>query len=257
MLKSPFKFLGFNGHAKTPKPNPQNERKKKGLGKLRKVRHPANTSRVVTDSEGKQSGEHNQNQVRASVSSSACNRIRTMYSPQVHRPSVHNTDAIHPFSPHTQSYDSENNDLSSSISVNPSRNSSGGRAQAPISGDPNRLQTSTPSVRRDSLGGGNSFQTHEWDGDHGGVQDWINIGLDYIPKGIVSAIMAPERSTPSNVDPHQHEPEAQEHHDENDNLKKASPIVSQADPLEEENRGRKENVSKHDRESRNVRRIKL
>ena len=133
----------------------------------------------------------------------------------------------------------------------------------PISGDPNRLWTSTPSVRRDSLGGGNSFQTHEWDGDHGGVQNWINNGPDYIPK----RIMAPEMSTPFNVDPHdQHE--AQEHHDENDNLKKQSqqqnsetstPIVSQANPFEEdENPARKKNVSKHDhRERGKVRRIKL
>jgi len=67
--------------------------------------------------------------------------------------------------------------------------------------------------------------------------------------------MAPERSTPFNVNPHQHE--AQEHHDENDNLKKTSqqqnsetysPIVSQANPLEEdENRAKRENVSKLDR----------
>ena len=108
MLKSPFKFLGFNGRAKTPKPNPQNERKMKGLGKLRKVRHPTNSiadrpsipmekeleadiSTVVT--EGKYSGEHYQNQVRASVSS-ACNRIRTMYSPRVYRPSAHPISTI-------------------------------------------------------------------------------------------------------------------------------------------------------------------
>ena len=184
---------------------------------------------------------------------------------------IHNTDAIHPISPHTQAY--ENNDLSSSIIVDPtgSQNSSGGkkpRAQASISGDPNRL---SPSVRRDSLGGGSSSQTHEWDGDHGlgGVQDWINSGPDYIPKRTM-AIMAPEleRSTPINVDPHQHE--AQEHHDENDNMEKASqqrnsetsynPIVSQANPLpvEDENRAGRENVSKHDhRESRKVRRIKI
>ena len=137
--------------------------------------------------------------------------------------------------------------------VDPSRNSSGGtkpRAQAPISGDPNRLWTSTPSVRRDLLGGGNSFQTHEWDVDHGGVQDWISNGLDYIPK----RIMAPERSTPFNVDPH----ETQEHHDENDNLKKTShdqqrnsetytPILSQAILLEEdENRAWRESASKHE-----------
>ena len=92
------------------------------------------------------------------------------------------------------------------------------RAQAPVSDD---------YTRKDSLGGGNSFQTHEWDGDHGGVQDWINKGPDYIRKRII----APERSTPFNVDPQQHE--AQEHRDENDNLKKASqqqnsPILSQA-----------------------------
>lgn len=173
-------------------------------------------------------------------------------------PDIYNTDAIHSFSPHTQAY--ENNDLSSSIFVDPSsRNSSGGkkpRAETPISGD-------FTSVRRDSLGGGNSFQTHEWDGDHGGVQNWIKNGPDYIPK----RIMAPEMSTPFNVDPHQHEPEVQKHSDENDNLKKASqqqnsetytPIVSQANPLEEdENRAGRENVSKHDHgERRKVRRVK-
>lgn len=75
--------------------------------------------------------------------------------------------------------------------------------------------------------------------------------------------MPPEGSTSFNADPHQHE--AQEHHDENDNLKKASqqqnsetysPIVSQANPLEkDENRARRENVSKHDHPE--VRRIKL
>ena len=95
------------------------------------------------------------------------------------------------------------------------------------------------------------------------MQDWINKGADYIPK----RIMAPDRSTPFNVDPHQHK--AQEHQDdENDNLKKASqqqnietysPIVSLAKPLEEdENRARRENVSQHDHpESRKVRRTKL
>ena len=78
--------------------------------------------------------------------------------------------------------------------------------------------------------------------------------------------MAPERPTTFNVDSHQHE--AQEHHDENDNLKKASrqqnsetynPIVSQANPFEEdENRARRENVSKHDHsEKRKVKQIKL
>lgn len=67
-------------------------------------------------------------------------------------------------------------------------------------------------------------------------------------------------------DLHQHE--AQEHHDENDNLKKASkqqnsetysPIVSQANPFEEdENRARRENVRKHDHpERKEVRLIKL
>jgi len=145
-------------------------------------------------------------------------------------PDIHNSDAIHPVSLHTQAY--ENNDLSSSIFVDPtgSQNSPGGkkpRAQASISGDPNRL---SPSVRRDSLGGGNSSQTHEWDGDHGGVQDWINSGADYVLKRIMA---------PDNVDPHQHE--AQEHHNENDDMEKASqqrnsetptdPIVSQANPL--------------------------
>jgi len=75
--------------------------------------------------------------------------------------------------------------------------------------------------------------------------------------------MAPE-ATAFNVDPHQHE--AQEHHDESDNLKKASqqrnsetysPIVSQANPLEEGNHARRD-VSKHDHhEGRKVRRIKL
>ena len=75
--------------------------------------------------------------------------------------------------------------------------------------------------------------------------------------------MAPERSTPFNVDQRQHE--AQEHHDETDNLKKASqpqnsetysPIVSHPNPLkEDENRARRENVSKHDNpERRKVRR---
>ena len=109
MLKSPFRFLGFNARAKTPKPNPRNEIKKKGLGKLRKVRHPANTSVSITDrpsipmekelevpmvdTEGKHSGEHYQNQVRASVSS-VCNRIRTMYSPRVHRSSAHPISTI-------------------------------------------------------------------------------------------------------------------------------------------------------------------
>ena len=96
------------------------------------------------------------------------------------------------------------------------------------------------------------------------MQDWVSSGPGYIPK----RIMAPEGSTPFNVDPHQHE--TQEHHDENDNLKKASqqqhsethtPIVSQANPLEEdENRARRENVSKHDhpsREREKVRQIKL
>lgn len=78
--------------------------------------------------------------------------------------------------------------------------------------------------------------------------------------------MAPERSIPFNVDPYQHE--AQEHHDENENLKKTSqqqnsetytPIVSQVNPLEEdENRARRENVSEHDhRERIKVRQIKL
>lgn len=91
MLKSPFKLLGFfNGQAKTPRPNPQNERKMKG--KLRKVRHPANASVSIGDrpsvpmdkglevdipTEGKHSGENYQSQVRTSMSS-ACNRIRTM-----------------------------------------------------------------------------------------------------------------------------------------------------------------------------------
>lgn len=111
MLKSPFKFLGFGGHAKTPKPNPQNERKMKGPGKLRKVRRPTNTSadrpsismekglRSTVATEGKHSREHYQNQVRTSVSS-ACNRVvRTMSrcSPQVHRLSAHpiSTISIH------------------------------------------------------------------------------------------------------------------------------------------------------------------
>ena len=111
MLKSPFKFLGFNGHAKTSKPKPQNERKMKGPAKLRKIRHPANASVSIADrpsipmekeleadisTEGKHSGEHYQNQVRTSVPS-ACNRIRTIYSPRVYRhpistmlmPSIH------------------------------------------------------------------------------------------------------------------------------------------------------------------------
>ena len=109
MLKSPFKFLGFNGHAKTPKPNPQNERKM--TGKLRKVRRPANTSVNIADrpsipmekelevdtstvvTEGKHSGEHYQNQVRTSASS-VCNRIRTRYSPRVYRPSAHPISTI-------------------------------------------------------------------------------------------------------------------------------------------------------------------
>lgn len=107
MLKSPFKFLGFSGHAKTPKPNPQNERKTKGSGKLRKIRHPANTSVNIADrlsiptekgldrstvvTEGKYSGD--QNQVRTSVFS-ACNRIRTMYSPRIHRTSAHAISTI-------------------------------------------------------------------------------------------------------------------------------------------------------------------
>ena len=94
------------------------------------------------------------------------------------------------------------------------------------------------------------------------MQNWIKNGPDYIPK----RIMAPEISTPFNVDPHQHE--AQEHRDdENDNLKKASqqqnnetytPIVSQTNPLEEDkNHAKRENVSKHDHgERRKVRRIK-
>ena len=81
MLKSPFKFLGFSGHAKTPKPNPHNERKTKGPAKLRKVRRPADTSVNTADrpsipmkelkvnrstvvTEGKHSREHYQNQVR-------------------------------------------------------------------------------------------------------------------------------------------------------------------------------------------------
>ena len=102
MLKSPFKFLGFKRQAKTPNPSPQNERKRKGSGKLRKVRHSANIPASVSIAdrpsipekdivtEGKHSGEleHYQNQVRTSVSS-ACNRIRTMYSPRVHRSSAH------------------------------------------------------------------------------------------------------------------------------------------------------------------------
>ena len=81
------------------------------------------------------------------------------------------------------------------------------------------------------------------------MQDRINSGPDYIPKRIT----APERSTPLDVDPHQHE--AQEHL-ENDSMKKANqqqngetytPIVSQANPLEEgDNRAGKENVGKHD-----------
>lgn len=114
MLKSPFKFLGFSGRAKKPKPNPQidSERKIKGSGKLRKVRHSAasaNTSANIADrpsmekglkvdrstavTEGKHSGEHYQNQVRTSVSS-ACDRIRTMYSPRVHRSSAHPISTI-------------------------------------------------------------------------------------------------------------------------------------------------------------------
>lgn len=110
MLKSPFKFLGFNGHAKTPKQNPQNERKMSG--KLRKVRRPANTSVNIADrpsipmekeldadistvvTEGKHSGEYYQNQVRTSASP-ACNQIRTMYSPRVYRPSAHPMPSIH------------------------------------------------------------------------------------------------------------------------------------------------------------------
>ena len=79
--------------------------------------------------------------------------------------------------------------------------------------------------------------------------------------------MPPEKPTPLNVDQHQHE--AQEHHDENDNLQKKasqqqnserySPIVSQANPLEEdENRATTENVSKHDHPERSkVMRTKL
>ena len=115
MLKSPLKFLGFSGHAKTPKPNPQNERQMnlKGLGKLRKVRRPANTSVSIADrpsipmekelevdistvaTEGKHSvsGEHYENQVRTSVSS-ACNRIRTIYSLRVHQPLAHPISTI-------------------------------------------------------------------------------------------------------------------------------------------------------------------
>jgi hypothetical protein len=104
MLKSPFKFLGFNGFAKTPKPSPHNDRKTRG--KLRKVRHPANTTIDTADrpstpmgrkfevntstvvSKRRESGEHYQNQVSASASS-ACNWIRTMHSPRVYcrRPS--------------------------------------------------------------------------------------------------------------------------------------------------------------------------
>jgi hypothetical protein len=95
---------------------------------------------------------------------------------------------------------------------------------------------------------------------HGGVQDLIQ----NIPK----LIMAPERSTPFNVDPHQHEAQEHHDHDENDNLKKASqqqnsetysPIVSQANPLQEdENRARREGVSKHDHPERSkVKRTKL
>ena len=104
MLKSPFKFLGFGGRAKTPKANPQNDGKMKGPGKLRKVRHSANISANIADrpsildrptavAEGVHSEEHYQNQVRTSVSS-ACNRIRTMYSPRVHRSSAHPISTI-------------------------------------------------------------------------------------------------------------------------------------------------------------------
>ena len=80
--------------------------------------------------------------------------------------------------------------------------------------------------------------------------------------------MAPEMPPPLNVDPHQHD--GQEHHDENDNLQKKkasqqqnserhSPIASQANPLQEdENRARRENVSKHVLPERNkVRRTEL
>jgi hypothetical protein len=112
MLKSPFKFLGFSGHAKTPKPNPQNERTMKGPGKLRKVRHPsksANTSANIVDrplipmekglrstaaTEGKHSREHYQNQVRTSVSSACIRIVRTMYSLRVHRLSAHPISTI-------------------------------------------------------------------------------------------------------------------------------------------------------------------
>ena len=92
MLKSLFKFLGFGDHAKTPKTSPQRERKMKGPGKLRKVRHPTNTSANIADrpsiptekgsrlrstaaTEGKHSKEYYQNQVRTSISS-ACIQIR-------------------------------------------------------------------------------------------------------------------------------------------------------------------------------------
>lgn len=81
MLKSPFKFLGFNGFAKTPTPSPHNDRNDRTRGKLRKVRHPANTTIDTADrpstsmgrkfevdtsmvvSKRKESGEHYQNQV--------------------------------------------------------------------------------------------------------------------------------------------------------------------------------------------------
>ena len=128
------------------------------------------------------------------------------------------------------------------------------RVPRPISGDPNPLWTSIPSVHRGSFGGDSLT-------DHGGMQDRVSSGPDYIPK----RIMAPERFT-RNVDPHQHDDAQEQHEAENDNLKKASqqqnidsPNVTRANPLEEdENRARRKNVSQRDhRETGKVRRISL
>lgn len=81
MLTSPFKFLGFNRQAKTPKSAPLNDKKTKG--KLRKARNPNTPVDIVDRStsmkveekadistvhpEEKDSGEYYEMQVRTNV----------------------------------------------------------------------------------------------------------------------------------------------------------------------------------------------
>lgn len=244
MLKSPFKFLGFNGRTKTRTSNPPNDRRT--TRKLRKIRHPANitvgtasqpspkereldTSTVV--SKRKESGKNYQNQ--------PADPLLVDQETAAGPPVIHST---HTASPQAH----ETNHLSSSRDF-----PEGGKkpsVQAPISGDPNPLWTSIPTVHRGSFG---SSLAHEWSGDHGGLHNRISSGPHHIPK----RLMTPETFT-RNVGPHQYGDAQEQHEAENDNLKNASqqqnigihnPIVTRENPLEEgENRARRENVRQRD-----------